>query len=142
MKLDDLIEKHKEFELVGRVVKVTEMGLEDYMEISSWLTTVIHKLPSRFKEKTNAQDILAIIKSVSIEEAATLFSIVLKMRTDEDKQFITKHILSSMRVTAEVVNIVCDANGFDKTFESFKRAGEKMSKLKNQSAEKNETTSS
>ena len=142
LKLDDLIEKEKEFELAGRIIKITEMGLKDLILISAWIATVVHKLPRALQGKTNAQDILMILKSVSEDEAAALFSIVLKLSTEEDLVFIKNNILSSNRIIAEVINLICDANGFDKTFESFKKAGEKLIPKLLNAAQKKETINS
>jgi hypothetical protein len=116
-----LLEEKTNLIIGEKVYRIGTLGYTQLYKLTEWLNSIIGKLAKPVNEKTNRQDILAIIKQLPPEDVETLFSIILD---DSDKEAIRSLILSNLNVTIKVIDAVFELN--QELKENFSKSAEKI----------------
>lgn len=124
--LEILLDVKKQVKIKDKTIEIGAIGFKDLtVTLPRFLEKIIHKFDNVTWGKNNIADLLIILQTLSEDEAAELISILIKF---DDKEFIVKEILSSIKILHKILEIIYNEN--KEVFSNFfKATGINLNKL-------------
>lgn len=124
--LEILLDVKKQVKIKDKTIEIGAIGFKDLtVTLPRFLQKIIHKFDNVKWGENNIADLLIILQTLSEEEAAELISILVKF---DDKEFIIKEILSSVKILQKLFEIIYNEN--KEVFSNFfKATGISLNKL-------------